>query len=344
MTSEDRILLALEFLTEGSKAAQIIPRALSSETFSTQSFQKHTDAMRKKSRAWTQGAGIQGMGIGEKITEGKEIKNKIALRVYVDRKKPKSKVKNLVPPTVSLPRVGRVTTDVLEIGKVEREVFTDRVRPAMPGCGVGHTAVTVGTFGCLVRKKGKKKFLYILSNSHVLADEGIAAIGDVIVQPGAYDGGRAGKDTIARLAEFQPFDFSPGYPNQIDAAIAKVRSKKQVTKVLRILGVKPAGVSKTVRRGMFVQKVGRTTDYTTGIIRDVNFRLQIPYKRPGGGTGRAGLRDQVLCTRFTGGGDSGSAVLNRSRRIVGLHFAGSPSSSIFNRIEHVFSILDIELA
>ena len=56
-----------------------------------------------------------------------------------------------------------------------------------------------------------------------------------------------------------------------------------------------------------------------------------------------GLRDQVLCTRYTAGGDSGSVVLNSRNRIVGLHFAGSESTSIFNRISHVFTLLDIDL-
>jgi hypothetical protein len=36
-------------------------------------------------------------------------------------------------------------------------------------------------------------------------------------------------------------------------------------------------------------------------------------------------------------------VFNSSRKIVGLHFAGSPSSSIFNRIENVLAALDIEV-
>ena len=44
-----------------------------------------------------------------------------------------------------------------------------------------------------------------------------------------------------------------------------------------------------------------------------------------------------------GGGDSGSAVFNMAKQVVGLHFAGSPSSSIFNRIEHVLTALDIEV-
>ena len=95
---------------------------------------------------------------------------------------------------------------------------------------------------------------------------------------------------------------------------------------------------------MRVQKVGRTTDYTTGVVLDVHYRLALRYKKPGGGTGRVGLRDQVLCTRYTAGGDSGSAVLNSRKRVVGLHFAGSPSTSIFNRIGHVFDLLDLELA
>lgn len=352
MTKEDQLVLALDFLTVGAKAS--IPEALSREVFATESFQLHTEKIRKKSKNWTQGRGIQGLGVGEKITEGKEQKS-LALRVYVEKKRPLSKVKNPVPKKVQVPEVGNVPTDVLEIGLVVTETFSEKVRPAIPGCGVGHPDVSVGTFGCLVKKKGGKKGLYILSNSHILADSGVAHIGDDIVQPGDYDGGVVGGDRIARLAEFQPFQFGYSYANLIDAAIAKVTSKKKVGDIIRILGVKPAGISKTVRRGMMVHKVGRTTDHTFGRITDVNYRLNLTYKRPGhrskhyqrrGHTrkGRVGLRDQVLCTRYTAGGDSGSVVLNSRNKIVGLHFAGSPSTSIFNRIEHVFTVLGLELA
>jgi len=41
--------------------------------------------------------------------------------------------------------------------------------------------------------------LYILSNSHVLADEGTGAVGDRVIQPGKYDGGAAPGDVIAEL-------------------------------------------------------------------------------------------------------------------------------------------------
>jgi hypothetical protein len=217
------------------------------------------------------------------------------------------------------------------------------MRPAIPGFGLGHLNVTVGTFGCLVRKRGNPAALYILSNSHVLADEGVGQIGDKIIQPGDADGGASPADVIAELAEWAPFQFTAtGYPNLVDAAIAKVKQARLVTSAVRLIGV-PKGTSRTVRRGMRVQKTGRTTDYTTGVIKDINYRLALTYKKPGGGSGRVGLRDQVLCTRYTAGGDSGSAVFNSSGKIVGLHFAGSPSTSIFNRIENVLAALDIEV-
>ena len=94
MNAEEKLLLALEFVTEGAAAA--VPQKLSRETFGTESFTKSTESLKKKSRDWTQGAGIQGLGIGEKIVEGKTQKQ-LALRVYVEKKKPKSKVKNKVP-------------------------------------------------------------------------------------------------------------------------------------------------------------------------------------------------------------------------------------------------------
>ena len=89
------------------------------------------------------------------------------------------------------------------------------------------------------------------------------------------------------------------------------------------------------------KKRAAPTDYAVGVITDVDYRLALNYKKPGGGKGRVGLQDQVLCTRYTAGGDSGAAVLNMNEKIVGLHFAGSPSTSIFNKIQNVIDLLDI---
>lgn len=291
---------------------------------------------------WARHPNIQGFGIAERITQGQKLKD-VALKVYVERKLPLSKLDAPVPKQVMLPGMKEpVDTDVQEIGKVALEANTSRHRPAMPGCGLGHFEVTAGTFGCLVRKKGKPE-LYILSNSHVLANSGTGKAGDVILQAAVFDGGEQPADVLCQLSEWVPFKFGDdSFDNLVDAAIAQVKST-DVTSRVNLIGVPPKGVGTVLRRGMKVKKVGRTTDLTSGEITDVDFRTSIPYPMPAGGTGNVGLRDQVLCTRYTAGGDSGAAVFNKNNEIVGLHFAGTPSTSIFNRISNVLDALGLEI-
>ena len=330
MANEAELLLALEMVTEGKQAA--VPETL----------RPHAQAFHKAARPWARRPEIQGFGIAEKISGGEQL-DEVVFKVYVDKKRPLSKLSNPVPKSLRVEGIAAaLPTDVEEIGKVAKEPNTSRVRPAIPGFSVGHVKITAGTLGCLVRKTGDLRTLYILSNSHVLANEGLARKGDKILQPGRADGGRAPRDVIALLADWVPFQFaSSGFPNLVDAAIAKVKGG-DATSSIRLIGV-PQGVSQTVRRGMQVQKTGRTTDYTVGVVKDVNYRLALQYQKPGGGQGRVGFKDQILCTRYTAPGDSGSAVLNMRKKVVGLHFAGSDSSSIFNRIQHVLDALSIEV-
>jgi hypothetical protein len=332
VTREKELLRALDILTEGDEAD--VPEGLRVAAKAA--------AVKAKAKPWTAGKGIQGLGIGKKITDGVEL-DELVIKVYVDKKLPPSETTNLVPRVVDIEGLDAIQTDVEAIGKVRRESNTGRVRPAIPGYSVGHVNITAGTLGCLVRKRDDEKRRYILSNSHVLADEGTGKAGDEILQPGPADNGVTPGDAIAKLSEWVPFDFTAAtYPNLVDAAIAELDDAALAQSAIRRIGT-PKGVSSTLRLGMQVQKCGRTTDYTIGVIRDVNYRTSLRYKKPGGGRGRVGFRDQILCTRFTDGGDSGSAVLNMRQEVVGLHFAGSPSSSIFNRIESVLAALRIEI-
>jgi len=62
--------------------------------------------------------------------------------------------------------------------------------------------------GAAVKEKGGGRRL-ILSNNHVLANfsagnDGRAALGDAVLQPGAYDGGTVFTDTFALLKRFVP--------------------------------------------------------------------------------------------------------------------------------------------
>ena len=350
MVSEQALVVGLDLLTgagvtgTSAAAAPERPATPAAPAAAAAEFAAEAAVVRERAQPWLQAPGIEGLGVGEKLSAGQPA-GELALRVYVERKLPERRLDHPVPPEVTVPEVGALVTDVIELGHVQPDSFRERARPAMPGSGLGHVHATVGTFGCLVTRPGDGG-LYILSNAHVLADAGFARQGDDIVQPGPLDGGDRDDDVLATLADFVPFHFADsGFDNQVDAAIARVRRRDWVVSEIRELGVAPAGIGRVIRRGMNVRKVGRTTGHTTGIVQDVHFRTALRYQRGDGTrTARAGFTDQVLCTRYSDGGDSGAIVLNSSNRAIGLHFAGAPAGSVFNRIRNVLRLLRVELA
>jgi hypothetical protein len=88
-----------------------------------------------------------------------------------------------------------------------------------------------------------------------------------------------------------------------------------------------------------IKKSGRTTGLTAGEILQVDVTVNVQY-----GPGQvAQFSDQLLAGPMSQGGDSGSAVLDGNNRLIGLLFAGSESTTIINRIEHVFSGLGLTL-
>ncbi len=337
--TERALIMGLEMVTDGLPANP-------PDSFSKESLVEVSQEVRKKAQPWVLGEGIQGIGVARRMTAGNFV-DAMALKVYVAKKQPVKNLNDPVPKKIRVPEIGMLETDVEEIGPVSKEIFTEKVRPAMPGCGLGHPDITVGTFGALVRKTDDPNSLYILSNAHVLAPLDPGQLGDPIIQPGTTDGGRSPADRIATFYQYVPFNFSrTKFDNKVDAALAKVVNSSRVTDLIRILNVQPKQINSDIRREMRVQKVGRTTDHTIGIVRDVHFRTALSYQRPNPPhrKGRVGFRDLVLCSRFTSGGDSGALVLDEKNRAVGLHFAGSTSSSVFNKISNVFGLLNIELA
>lgn len=291
---------------------------------------------------WLHGAGVQGLGVARRITDG-TLQRDVVLKVYVKEKLPRSRLDHPVPPTVRIPGFADpAPTDVEEIGGVRLESFASRdPRPTAPGVGVSHLALATGTLGCLVRRRGQPG-PRILSSGHVLGTAEGARPGDPILQPGARDGGTA-DDLIATFEEAVRVLFTgEGYPNQVDAAIARVARPGDVRAAVKLVGV-PTGVSSAIRAGMFVQKTGCATRYTVGVVKDPFFTVAFDYPRPDGSGARAGFWNQFLCTDFTDPGDSGALVMNMDREAVGLHFAGTATTSICNRIDAVLHELDLEL-
>ncbi|NJL28071.1 MAG: S1 family peptidase, partial [Thermoanaerobaculia bacterium] len=99
--------------------------------------------------------------------------------------------------------------------------------------------------------------------------------------------------------------------------------------------------------GMVVQKSGRTTGLTYGVITGVGMTIDVPANEYV--CGPVTLVDQILITpiapstQWSADGDSGSAVLDLNAYLVGLNFASTGSVGVANTIQNVLSKLDLTL-
>ncbi len=282
---------------------------------------------------------VVAIGISEKISKKKPT-GKLALTFYVERKTSLKKLRadQVIPPTVpeALSGPEAIPTDVVVLGRIQPEANVTR-NPVQPGYSIGHVKITAGTLGAVVTKARR---YHLLSNSHVLALSGTAKKGDPITYPGPDDGGRTPDDLVGRLTGFKKFVSGGQFVNRVDCAIAKATAARLPDLVSEIKGLGvPRGITKPAR-GMKVVKVGRTSGKTTGEIRDVHFRFTLDYDE----VGEVGFIDQVLCSRYTKPGDSGSLVVEEATgRAVGLHFAGAKGGSVFSPIKEVLNALGVEL-
>ena len=278
---------------------------------------------------------VVGLGIGYKEKKGKTT-NETCISVYVRKK---VAAKSLESHQQVPKALDEVKTDVIEVGDIEAQAFTTRLRPAKPGYSMGHYRITAGTFGCLVRDACSPCRIYILSNNHVLANSNAAVIGDRILQQGRVDGGSVARDTIARLARFVRIRFNdPAAHNLVDAAIAQPIDLRNVTASIVGLGIPKGTVEATL--GMAVTKSGRTTETTTGKVIGVDATIAVGY----GASGTAYFRNQILTTGMSQGGDSGSLLLERGTgAATGLLFAGSSRVTVHNNISNVLMGLGVEI-
>jgi hypothetical protein len=196
-----------------------------------------------------------------------------------------------------------------------------------------------GTLGALILYNGVP---HILSNNHVLARSGSAAVGEDVVQPGLIDSAcrTTGSNVVADFAG----DKTPLGTN-VDVGIAAVRTGMvDPTGAILNVGV-PCSSTQTPTVGLSVRKSGRTTGHTTGTIQAVNVSTSIQYQS-GCNSGKkftASYTNQISITpgTFSAGGDSGSLILSNdgTPNPVGLLFAGSSAVTIANPIQSVVSAL-----
>lgn len=298
-------------------------------------------------------------GVGFKIA-GDVQTDEPCVVVSVARKFPTAQLAaaDLIPKLIS-----QVKTDVVETGVFRAfQNPQQKMRPAQPGISLGHYAITAGTLGCLVQRNGQ---LFILSNNHVLANVNQAKQGDAILQPGPADGGTAA-DKIAELADFIPIDFgqagqpaqpgcattlwrliagqpaqppqapAPGGDNHVDCALARPLSPDLVLPDILQIG-RPTGAGPATL-GTAVQKFGRTTGFTQGQITQIDVTATVDYGGP-----TALFHSQLMAGAMSQGGDSGSAILDNQKRVVGLLFAGSDTTTLINPIQLVLDALHVQV-
>lgn len=279
---------------------------------------------------------VVGLGLGERLVQGQP-QPELALKYYVSRKQPNSALPphHRIPSALEVPTMAQpVDVDIEEISTPQLEAFTGQVRPLSPGYAVSNLLGFSGTLGCMVRKTGEQK-LYYLSNRHVFVWESDHEK-VTIIQPGRDEGGTPDQ-SVGDVTLFSEMVPDAGFINLTDAAIAQIDPSVQGISFIPQIGI-PSGTEKPIR-GMVIQKAGAASGYTMGKVRDVDFRTVLTYP----GIGRVGFRDQVLCSKYSSPGDSGSCILDMDGKIVGLHFAGSLGASFFTPIQFVLDELGIEV-
>lgn len=315
----------------------------------------------KVRREWLRQPGVTAVDVGFKIKD-KAITDDVALRVHVARKRPVAELESsqVFNETGKTPKKqGGFPVDVIEaqyapsearstpmalddadedaIAGIERLTVFD---PLIGGISCGNPRVTAGTLGVVVFNRRTCRPM-ILSNWHVLAGSGSAAVGEGILQPGALDGGT---EVVANLTRMR-------LDSRMDAAVATLNNARGHSR--DILGLGTITGMDTATLGMEVEKSGRTTGITRGVVDGVSMSVSIDYTDPG----VINFTNQIrivprppwpaVDVEVSMGGDSGSIWMNqRTNRAIGLHFAGErdplPESenAICNPIQEVARELD----
>jgi hypothetical protein len=291
--------------------------------------------------------GVTGVGVGYKYVKGQRTEQ-IAIQVFVDNKR-------AVPRGERIPtKIDQVPTDVIEreivlhtlrvpVADLELQADTGRYDPLKGGISIGPCRaiggfVYTGTLGAIVRDNATGNTM-MLSNFHVMCVDSGWSVGDTMAQPSRVDTGACPGDIVGTLERAQ-------LTSAVDAAVATHSARTTECSIVDIGDVAGTG---TATLGMAVRKRGRTTGLTYGTVDSVALTVTINY---GASLGSVTLNNQIgvlvdtaQSTQFGNKGDSGSVVVDGSRNVVGLHFAGSTDGTfgVANPIAAVLSALNVSM-
>lgn len=275
---------------------------------------------------------VVGIAFSYKFIDG-EVTSIECIQVLVDKKLPLSElsIHHIIPHIYK-----GVKTDVYECGTIEA-LSNESNQTFNCGDSVGALYIgSSGTAGAVVKSPYNKNY-YLLSNNHVIAGANSADIGVPVLHPAPYDGGVYPQDQIASLSKFIPlkFDDNGNFPmNKVDCAIAKIKDPSFIN-----MSNLPYG--KTYEFiGQEVKKLGRSTGLTTGKVMSIGATVKVNYSSV---NKKALFKNQIVTTPMSEKGDSGSLLLDKYNRGVGLLFSGTKNITLYNKIKDVLSLLNVKL-
>lgn len=290
--------------------------------------------VRSKGSDYLKDPNITSVGIGYKMKEGKRT-DELAIQFTVGTKAMPQALEcldtEMIPESFVIDGV-EIPTDVIQrsfkpefkrIPQILPDLRKVRADPVRPGMSIGHPKITAGTLGCIVYD-AVDGTPYILSNWHVLNGKD-GTIGDVVVQPGAFDDNRVAQNRVGVLVRSH---LGPAG----DCAIARIDNRGFDPGIIELgVNVDAAGEAELDDK---VVKSGRTTGVTHGIVRRVHVMTSLDYDLPEGDVQIGGFEigpdpdAPADDGEVSKGGDSGAAWLFKDQQgktttiMAGLHFAG----------------------
>lgn len=259
--------------------------------------------------------GVVQIGIGIKET-GAQPTGEPAFGVYVREKKP---LEDVAPEERIPAEIEGFATDVRVYRRAKREEDTGKYRPLEGGIQIKRAGSDeAGTIACFGHRDTPAGEPILLTAGHVVGlpqDDTPAGLlgGD---NDGIEIGQHTHTDSWCCKCHVVGFTLHGVNHKTIDFAIVQLNS--DITTINNVHEIGPVdGIFTGLTMGDMVKKRGRTTGFTTGNVSMLIMNAagtaveQIEVKRNGGNE------------RFSRPGDSGSALLNATNAIVGIHYGGN---------------------
>jgi hypothetical protein len=288
------------------------------------------------------GLHVHAVGIGPKIKEKDGgVTDTMAVRVYVIQK---IEDKDIIPQESFVePEIDGVPTDVIEATPAFLSQAASNCSGSnepqsivIGGISTGFEGGPTGTIACFCRRRNGQG-VFVLSNRHVFVGGS-----DLLVQPANSH------HKIARLADNKPITFGGVEPNEVDAAIGRlrqgIRHRQEICTVGTFEGSDLAGTQ------MPVHMHGATSRHTLGVVDDISYDVVVGADGNNSSTMAlfiGQIRIKATSGRFAGG-DSGSLIVTQGstpQKAIGLLFSASSDGTYgtANPIHRVLDELQIDL-